>query len=402
MIPRGTLDIGWGDLLAALRFCVTRWDHRQEAARVERRWAAGDTLACLSVRSGFDLVLQALDLPAASEVLVSAVTIGDMPRILIHHGLVPVPVDLDPERLSVNAASLEAAITSRTRAVLVAHLFGSRAPLDDVVRLARRHELVVFEDCAQMYDASGYHGHPESDVSMFSFGPIKTATALGGALLRFKDQALLGRCRKLQGSYPSQARREFLQRVALCAALKGLAQPAAFGAFVAACRVYGIDYDRVIARSLRSFPGPDLLARIRRRPCAPLLALLGRRLRRPARTSITRRVALARALDAELPAHLRPGVRAMEHSHWMLPVCSRDPERLVRLLQAHGYDATRHASNMVVVAPATDRAADAPERALRTLAALLYLPVSPYLSEGDASRLACIVRQFEDRGGNGG
>ena len=96
---------------------------------MEAAWDARASLACLSVRSGFDALLGALALPRGSEVLMSAVNIADMARIIEAHGLTPVPVDLDMQTLTVSMASLARAATPCTRAVLVAHLFGSRMPM---------------------------------------------------------------------------------------------------------------------------------------------------------------------------------------------------------------------------------------------------------------------------------
>ena len=98
------------------------------------------------MRSGFDLYLSALALPRGSEVLVSAVNIRDMVEILEHHGLVAVPVDLELATLAPQAGAWEQAITPHTRAILVAHLFGSRVPMRPVLDLAARHRLLMIED----------------------------------------------------------------------------------------------------------------------------------------------------------------------------------------------------------------------------------------------------------------
>jgi dTDP-4-amino-4,6-dideoxygalactose transaminase len=101
-----------------------------------------------------------------------------MVAVIEHHGLVAVPIDLDPASCAVNLDALVAAITPRTRAVVVAHLFGSRMRMDAVVELAQRHSLFLLEDCAQAFAADAYRGHAGSDVTLFSFGTIKTATAI--------------------------------------------------------------------------------------------------------------------------------------------------------------------------------------------------------------------------------
>jgi len=169
MIARGRIDIGWSDLAAGAWACVQPGRRQTETARLEERWsAAGDAVACLSVRSGLDLLLATVDWPPGSEVLVSAITIRDMVRIVQHHGLVPVPVDLDMDALALTTAALERARSPRTRAVLVAHLFGSRMPLDEVARFARAHRLLLIEDCAQSFSGLDYRGSEKSDVSFFS------------------------------------------------------------------------------------------------------------------------------------------------------------------------------------------------------------------------------------------
>src|SRR5215467_3950265 len=111
---RKRLDIQWSDFGGAARDCLFSGDRADLTDDLEDLWSArGDAFACLSVRSGFDLWLRALALPAGSEVLVSAITIPDMVRIIQSHGLVPVPVDLDPDSLAIDTESLERAVTPK-------------------------------------------------------------------------------------------------------------------------------------------------------------------------------------------------------------------------------------------------------------------------------------------------
>jgi len=394
MIPRGSPDIGWVNLAAGLRYCLGTAASRDIQRRVEHVWSPyGDALACLSVRSGLDLSLQALSLPAGSEVLCSAVTIPDMVRLLEHQGLVPVPVDLDPRTLSVSAPDLERAITPRTRAVLLAHLFGARMPLEPLLAVARAHGLLLFEDCAQAFDHSGYRGHPESDVSMFSFGPIKTATSLGGALLRFRDEALLGRTRSIQAGYPTQPVSEHQRRLRRFCLLRLAARPTLYGLLVRWYRARGKDHDEALFQATRSFSGAELLPRLRRRPCAPLLRLLLRRLEQDHSARIARRVEYACRVDAVLPEALRPGIAAAKHSHWMVPVESRDPEGLVARLRRSGFDATCRASSLDVVPPPPGR--EDAVRARRMLERLVYLPAWPWITDAEVQRLTRVVAEFE-------
>ena len=399
MIPRGTPDIGWSDLVAGLVYCLWQDDPEQTQARVEARWSASrDSLASLSVRSGFDALLRALALPPGSEVLVSAITIPDMLYILEQHGLVAVPLDIDPLTLAVDTEIVARAIGPNTKAILLAHLFGSRMALDPIVRIARQHDLLMIEDCAQAYDTSAYRGHPASDISMFSFGPIKTATALGGALLRFKHPALLARVRAIQKDYPRQPWPPFLRRLGRFALLKLLATPLFFSIFVALCRLRGIDHDHLLRAALRGFGGTDLLPRIRQQPCAPLLRLLERRVTRRQPRHIRWRVDYVRRLIAVLPAIPRPGTQAAHHTHWVVPIESRDPDALVAVLGAYGFDATRRASSLIAVPPPAGRTVCAPAAATQMLDRLVYLPMYPWMKEDDITRLGRIIMDFEMAG----
>src|SRR5262249_26846028 len=129
------------------------------------------------------------------------------------HGLIAVPVDLDPHTAGPTLESLGRARSVRTRAVLVAHLFGGRLPLDDLLAFARTHRLFVIEDCAQAFEGDGWLGTCGVDASLFSFGTIKTATALGGAIVRVQDAAVLTQMRTIHAQWVHQSRWRLLLRV---------------------------------------------------------------------------------------------------------------------------------------------------------------------------------------------
>lgn len=361
-------------------------------AAAEAALGRSGSLACLSVRSGLDLTLQALALPAGSEVVVSAVTIPHMVRVLAHHGLVAVPADIDMERLALDLGAIEHALTPNTRAVLVAHLFGSQMDMAPVAALARSRGLLLLEDCAQCYDGC-YTGHADSDVVLFSFGPIKTSTAGGGAIVCFRDPALLASARTIQTSYPAQLRWPYLRRLLLLLGLKTLARPLPFAVFVALCRLGGQSHDTLITGLLRSFPGENLLARLRFRPSAPLLAMLARRLRRPPANVVAHRVALARAIIAALPEWQIVGAQAEYHTYWVMPLVSADPAALARRLWTLGVDASCGASSLCVVTPPPNRTAAA--RAATVLDRLLYLPLHPALTGAALQRMSRAIDAFE-------
>lgn len=95
-------------------------------------------------------------------------------------GATPVFVDIEPETYNIDPAKIEAAITPRTKGIIIVHLFGQPARMDEIMAVARKHHLFVIEDCAQAV-AAKYKGVPVGtigDVGTFSFYPTKN---LGGA-----------------------------------------------------------------------------------------------------------------------------------------------------------------------------------------------------------------------------
>src|SRR6476659_2205363 len=195
MWPRKQLDIGWSDLAFGLLQIVSARSRPTELTVVGHDWLPPEeAILTLSVRSGLDLLLTALELPTGSEVIVSAVTIPDMVRIVEHQRLVPVPVDVDGRTLQPVFEDLERSITPRTRAILVAHLFGTHIDMGPIIELAKQHELLVIEDCTQAFVGNSYAGHPASDCALFSFGPIKRRRRLAGPLCECAMRRLARGC----------------------------------------------------------------------------------------------------------------------------------------------------------------------------------------------------------------
>ncbi|MEO1997949.1 MAG: DegT/DnrJ/EryC1/StrS family aminotransferase, partial [Planctomycetaceae bacterium] len=303
MWVRKRIDIGWCDLLSGLVHCLIPGQRETAVDVVEAAWSSdGRACACLSVRTGWDLALTALELPAGSEILVSAMTIPDMVRIIEEHGLVTVPVDLQRSTAFPQVDLLEKLVTPQTKAILVAHLFGGRSDLAPIIAFAQRHDLLLFEDCAQAFEGRRYLGHEQADVSMFSFGPIKTATALGGSLLRVQDASLLEHMRQVQAEYPVQSRWFFIQRLLFYCLLKFLGGKIVFGLFVRLCHLLRKDLDAVLNGSISNFPGDEFFASLRQQPSLPLLRLLRRRMTGYREQDLDLRAARGALLTQALPA----------------------------------------------------------------------------------------------------
>lgn len=400
IVPRHRLDISFADLAFGLLAALGAGRPDERATRIAASWSRGDgALACSSVRAGFDCLLTALDLRTGDEVLFSGVTHPDMPRIAKAHGLVPVPVDLDLATMAPRTGALEEAVSPRARALVVAHLFGARFDLGECAAFARDHGLMLIEDCAQTILGANDSGDVRADVSLYSFGSIKTATALGGALVRVHDPAILGRMREIEGSWPRQPRREHALKTLKYLVLVALDRPGPYTALAAVARVARFDLDRFVSSTVRAFrprPGEDadasFLRWLRRRPSAPLLSLLARRLRRFDLDRLDRRRAAGARVAAALPPGLeRPGSSLHDSTHWVFPVVADDPDGLVEALRQAGFDATRGTSAIAAIDPPAEHEARAPVEARRLLGGIVFLPVYPELSDETLDRLAAAV-----------
>jgi dTDP-4-amino-4,6-dideoxygalactose transaminase len=269
--------------------------------------------------------------------------------------------------------------------------------MEPVLAVAREHGLLVIEDCAQAFDGGTYRGHPETDVAMFSFGPIKTATALGGAVLRIRDSALRETLRRGQAAYPVQPRARFLRRLAKHALLKAFSSRAVFAALVRGASAAGFDCDRLINGSVRGFAGPDFFDQIRQQPSAPLLALLLRRLRRFDRRRLARRTALGQRLARLLADKVScPNAAAAVHSHWVFPILVEDPVETIAALREAGFDATQGGS-MAAVPPPAGRADLTPRCAVNFLAQAVYLPIYPEMPDDVLEKMAGVVASAATR-----
>jgi perosamine synthetase len=361
-----------------------------EAAGLERRveaLAGPHALAFLSVRSAWGLVLDALDLPGGSEVLLSALTHPAMTRAVAERGLVPVPVDLEPDTLAPAGPALRGALTARSRVLVVAHLFGGRVDLDPALELAREHGLVFVEDCAQALRGPDDRGDERADVSLFGFGAIQTATALGGAFAHVRDPEQRGRVWGLREAWPRQEAAAFAARVARFGALHALESPGVLNRLLGTTARAGVDPDALLARAVGSSSASAL------RPSGPQLALLGHRLRNFDRERLGRRAERGeRVADALSPSLSLPGRRALERTHWVVPVAAPEPERLIETLRAAGFDASTETTSLEVVPAPPDRPDAAQAREL--IERIVFVPAYPELPEAEFERLLDVLRRF--------
>jgi dTDP-4-amino-4,6-dideoxygalactose transaminase len=210
-IPFLDLKAQYASIRAEVREAIDRvMDAQQfilgaEVEALEREIA--DYCGCryaVGVSSGTDallVVLMALGLRPGDEVIVPAYSFFATAGVVARLGGRPVFVDIDPETFNINPAAIESKITPRTRAILLVHLFGQMADMEEIMRIASRRALPVLEDAAQAIGAElgGRRAGGIGTAGCLSFYPTKNLGGAGdGGMVTTNSAELAERVRMLR------------------------------------------------------------------------------------------------------------------------------------------------------------------------------------------------------------
>lgn len=175
--------------------------------RFEKEWAAycgrQYGIAVSSGTAALDAALHALNLPEGSEIVMPTFSIISCARAVLAHGLTPVYVDADPLTWCMDTKRIEAAITPKTRAIMMVHIYGHPVDTNKVLDLKDRYNLKIIEDAAEAHGAAcrGRRCGSFGDVSTFSFYANKLITTGEGGMILCDDRYLAQRCRSYCNLY---------------------------------------------------------------------------------------------------------------------------------------------------------------------------------------------------------
>src|SRR5438270_5231872 len=207
MIPVFEPDIGEEEVAAvaeAIRRGEISGSFGESIPRFEKAFA--NYCSCkygIVVSSGtaaLHLAVAALDLEPGDEILVSASTNIATALAAYHNQLVPVPVDSEPRTWNLNLDLIEELITPRTRAIIPVHLFGHPVDMDRLCQIAKKHNLVVIEDCAESHVATCRYRMTGSfgEMGCFSFYANKIITTGEGGMITTNDPELAEKLKLLR------------------------------------------------------------------------------------------------------------------------------------------------------------------------------------------------------------
>lgn len=173
---------------------------RFEQAFADYRRVTADRVAAVnSCTAALHVSMIAAGLERGAEVITTPLTFCATVNAIEHAGLTPVLADVDARTQNIDPAAIEAAITPRTRAILPVHFAGRPCAMDRIMAIARKHELVVIEDCAHAIETT-FRDQPVGtfgDFGCFSFYVTKNVATGEGGMILGRDAERIARARVL-------------------------------------------------------------------------------------------------------------------------------------------------------------------------------------------------------------
>ena len=142
-----------------------------------------------SCTAGLHLSIVASDISSGDEVITSPITFPATTNVIVHQNAKPVFVDVEPETLNIKCSEIESKINKRTKAILPVHFAGHPCDMSNIIKLAKKHDLIVIEDAAHALE-SKYHGEKIGNIghfTSFSFYATKNITTGEGGMLTTND-----------------------------------------------------------------------------------------------------------------------------------------------------------------------------------------------------------------------
>lgn len=158
-------------------------------------------VALNSATAGLHLALEAMGVGIGDEVITTPYTFTATAEVIRYLGAHPVFVDIDPATFNLDVTKIEAAITSKTKVIMPVHFAGLSCEMDEILDIAKRHELKVVEDAAHSLPThykGKMIGNLESDATVYSFYATKTMTTGEGGMLVTKNKEIFDRVKVMR------------------------------------------------------------------------------------------------------------------------------------------------------------------------------------------------------------
>jgi len=195
-IPRHRLETTFADYARIAGSLIASPDRADITTRFEEALAAyvgsKHAIVVSSGRLGMHLIIEQLGLEAGCEAIVPAFNLFAIVERFRALGIIPRFCDIEAHTLNVDPVCVEALIGPKSRVLLVTHMFGHAADMDALLSLARKHNLILLEDCAHALGTHIDRRHLGTfgRAAIFSFSVLKLVTTFGGGMIATNDDEL--------------------------------------------------------------------------------------------------------------------------------------------------------------------------------------------------------------------
>ncbi|WP_375724892.1 DegT/DnrJ/EryC1/StrS family aminotransferase [Arcobacter sp. KX21116] len=186
------IDTGW---ISSEGPFIQRFEKKM-ASYIGRKHAT----ACANGSAALDIAVKALELKKDDEVIIPSFTIISCAQSLVTQGIKPVLVDSHFNTFNMNVNEIETKITNKTKAIMIVHIFGLTVDIDPILELAKRYNLKIIEDAAEVHgqEYKGKKCGSFGDISIFSFYPNKQITTGEGGMLLTNNENIDKRAKSLR------------------------------------------------------------------------------------------------------------------------------------------------------------------------------------------------------------
>ncbi len=169
---------------------------KEFSKKVDRKYG----IAVSNGTAALEIAIKALDIGEGDEVIIPTFTIISCAGAVVKTGATPVLIDSDLKTWNMNVNEIEKNINSKTKAIMVVHTYSLPVEMDPVIELARKYNLHIIEDAAEMHGQTYKEGPCGSfgDISTFSFYPNKHITTGEGGMILTNNEVLAEKCKSLR------------------------------------------------------------------------------------------------------------------------------------------------------------------------------------------------------------
>ena len=178
------IDTGW---ISSEGPFIKRFEDEM-ASYIGRKYAT----TCTSGTAALDIAVSALSLQPGDEVIMPSFTIISCAQALVKQGVIPILVDSNLKTFNMLVEDIEAKITTKTKAIMIVHIFGLAVDIDPILKIGKKYNLKIIEDAAQMHgqEYKGKKCGSFGDISIFSFYPNKQITTGEGGMILCDNKEL--------------------------------------------------------------------------------------------------------------------------------------------------------------------------------------------------------------------